>query len=224
MQIAQAHRLMYKFSWNTRGFSSERSKSPAANTALCPTSESADKVEVALLEYRYRFYGSSCTELRPHNPSSPIPSLCSVRKMGRENFSRGSTSRIPRKVPRNESYRGRPRASWPALVLPYPPPRFAGEINSPLGKFRTNLFLRRVNTRTFVSWILLFFVHVFFVRVRRSRFLINDIIALAILERERNFIFSSLAMIWKFNSVLGSTGCIIFEHSGGKITFRKVPI
>lgn len=96
----------------------------------------------------------------------------------------------------------------------------------PLDKFRsrTNLFLRRVNTRTFVSWILLFFVHVFFVRVRRSRFLINDIIALAILERKRNFIFSSLAMIWKFNSVLGSTGCIIFEHSDGKITFRKVPI
>lgn len=118
MQIVQAHRLMYKFSWNTRGFSSERSKSPAANTALCPTSESADK-EVALLEYRYRFYGSSCTvrtELRPHDSSSSIPSLCSVRKMGRENFSRGSTSRIPRKVPRNESYRGRPRASWPALI------------------------------------------------------------------------------------------------------------
>lgn len=69
---------MYKFSWNTRGFSSERSKSPAANTepALCPASESADKVEVALLEYRYRFYGSSCTvrtELR--SLPAPPPSL-----------------------------------------------------------------------------------------------------------------------------------------------------
>ena len=75
---------MYKFSWNTRGTRSKRSKSPAANTeqALCPPSALADKVEVALLEYRYRFYGSSCTVrtnfARPPHFHPPPP--CSVRR------------------------------------------------------------------------------------------------------------------------------------------------
>lgn len=128
---------MYKFSWNTRGFSSERSKSPAANTepALCPTSESADKVEVALLEYRYRFYGSSCTvrtELRLPPPSSLPPS--SLPFVPRGKWAARIFHAVPPHVFREKFAETKvievnPLASWLASFLHTSPIR--RKINSP---------------------------------------------------------------------------------------------
>lgn len=58
--------------------------------------------------------------------------------MGRKNFSRGSTSRIPREVGQ-ESYRGRPPGSSASVVRPSIPSRSAGKLIAlSFGKFPPN--------------------------------------------------------------------------------------
>lgn len=158
---------MYKFSWNTRGFGANdlNHRLPMLNRALCPPSERADKVEVALPEYRYRFCASGSTVrtkfvTNPHHrattptttPFPPPPCTCfSLFRMEngpQEFFTRFyltySTKSSPRKLSRST------QASWlPPFFHTFPIQ--SGKLIAPAnGKFTTR------NNRVLlppVSWL-----------------------------------------------------------------------